>query len=1223
MKKIVIVMCALFAFVGGKQLSADIHFSSPQSTINLNANSKFYIDTAVLPVVGGTVTQVDTAEIFGGSIEVSNDGRFLHGGGDTTSVGLYGNFSQLANGTFVLAGNTKLAATFGTIDGPINVSSTNNRIEGNAYLQNPITLLDSNTSLTLAVDNVINQPIILNGGTLVLEADVALGYNGKIVGPGIVDGQGAGSLRLSGTADQWSTELIFRNMHTIGLTGATTLTGTWSFEGESNLVGGGSTLDLLAEGCLNLEHNAVLKLSGVNVNNVVQNCLSLAPTSTLLFSDVNLSLSVTMTITSGTYLVKGGASTFRIGQQDLSFTATSLLLVDGGTVWLDCADNTGFFLFQGDNYPYIRKINGGQIRQLTDLAHISSESARRLLNGNVFTDIVLSQNLTLEPNQIITYSGNAQLDGGGVEILFSKGDLSQLNIPTGITATFKNVNLLRIANNTLNVSSGGTMRMLNDVLWELDQDVVLTEGRYVLGGATDVLRIRGNGGRKKLTLAPLDDHFAFIISSNTVLLEDIELVGIENVQYSFTVDPGNNRIVGVVGVTDTSVVDITRDTNMSLLVQGRDAGIVLLANNVTLSGSILFGLAPENVLNVFFALQSGADLPNVSFADGFCPLTSVGGNAGINFLNDQVTLNLLRDKSVVAGERSFISGKAITITTNPIRVASTQFTVRQGTDLAPSGMPNPIDLISSRTPTLFDDLNGGLFSAHQLHEFSTMRSLAEARYKTYLNDCVNLRSMETRGRILIPTPTVRVMGRMALSRGVGDIALTAGGSLTRFLPDNWVPFSVSLTGGSKLEQKRVRALAPIPLRDPAELQIASDGTFAGLKEVDTLYVTKGQNVVAVSSDFNILGNLSIDEGAELIFQLSDGATLTFGNYQDGATPSWIAGVPLGYQLTLPKNSTIRFVGNGTVRFADGSQIICQGSTFSANIAIDNPRYFNDDRPEIIVSDNAQLSVADHRRLTVQGRGKINVTTNGEINVADGKLTLGAADSDYFDLKVSRHGYVRASIPRSLSSDNYTLASRIIFNQGFFNLYFTDRSALEIGDRGIVEMSLNNNAQTHAFINSWTFASQGALTVSQGGTLSLGDNRYAPAGNANVILPVNWDNRGGDITGGGIIQAVDGTVEGGRVLFQAILQKEFFATSSSVNLDIVKSLSKVTTSLIKGLDYKLANGTYQLTTGSGVSVTLKPTDVLISEDARTGDITGLQSDGQSFKITSGGLRLIVS
>ena len=175
-------------------------------------------------------------------------------------------------------------------------------------------------------------------------------------------------------------------------------------------------------------------------------------------------------------------------------------------------------------------------------------------------------------------------------------------------------------------------------------------------------------------------------------------------RYSFTTDSSTNRIVGVVGLMGTSVVDVTRDKNMSLLVNGRDSGLVLLANNVTLSGAVLFGLAPENVLNIMFALQSGAELPNVSFADGFCSMTSLGGNAGINFLNDQVTLNLLREKSMTAGERSFLSGKAVIITTNPIRVASTQFTLRQGTDLSPSGMPNPINLITTREPTLFDDL---------------------------------------------------------------------------------------------------------------------------------------------------------------------------------------------------------------------------------------------------------------------------------------------------------------------------------------------------------------------------------------------------------------------------------------------------------------------------------------------------------------------------------------
>lgn len=1189
--------------------------------MSINNGSTFFIDVPVFSVIGGTVVQTSGGDVVGGSIVVSNDGHFINGIGGG-SVGLYGNFSQLSDGSFSLAGNTRLSGTFGPISGPVNVSNTNNRIEGNAFFQHPVTLLDTNTTLTLAVSNVVNQPIYLNGGTLVLDEDISLGYGGRVVGPGVVDGQGVGSLRFSGTSDQWSSALIFRNIHTIGLSGETKLTGSWRFEGESNLVGGGSGLDFRGLGVFEVAPNAILKLSGVQLINLVQSSLCLAPTSTIVLSDVNLSTSLTMTMSSGTYLVKS-ASTLSVGLNDISFTGSSILQVDRATLWLDGADSSGSTLFQGDSSFNIRKVNGGTIRQATDQDHISSTSSRRLLSGSVFGDITLTENISLKPNQTITYSASALLDGNGASILFSKGGIGQFNISTGLTVNLRSINLTRLSNNTMRIASGGTVNLENDVLWELDQDITLTTGRFVMTGATDVLRIRGNGGRKKLTLAPQDDNFLFSISSNTVLLEDIEFVGIENVRYSFTTDSSTNRIVGVVGLMGTSVVDVTRDTNMSLLVNGRDSGLVLLANNVTLSGAVLFGLAPENVLNIMFALQSGAELPNVSFADGFCSMTSLGGNAGINFLNDQVTLNLLREKSMTAGERSFLSGKAVIITTNPIRVASTQFTLRQGTDLSPSGMPNPINLITTREPTLFDDLGGAALSAYQLSALKLIRTEAEENYHSYLNECARIRSLETRGRITLPTPTVRVMGRMALSRGIGDIALTAGGSVHKFLPDNWVPFSVSLTGGSRLEQRRVRTLVPIPLRDTADLQIASDGTFAGVKETDTLYVTKGQNVVAVSSDFNILGNVSIDEGAELVFELSNGAMLTFGKYQEGVTPSWDAGLPLGYQLTLPKNSTIRFTGNGSVRFADGSEIICQGSTIENNISIENRRLYNDDRPEMVVSNYAQLSVADHRRLAIRGRAKINVTTNGEINVADGKLTLGSADSDYFDLNVTRHGFIRASVPRSLTSTNYTPAARLVLNQGFFNLLFAERSAFEVGDRGLVEVSLNNNVQTRAFVNTWTFATQGCLTISAGGILSFGSNRYAPAGDSNVILPITWDNRGGEAIGGGVIRAVDGTVSGGQILFQAVLQKSFFETSTSTNVDIVKSLSRVTPSFVGAFDYKLLDGTYVVRMASGSVATLQTGDVLLSEDLRAGTVSGIQFDGRRFTLSSSGTRLVAN
>lgn len=1195
-------------------------FSAENSTVNLNASSKLFIDASVLPIVGGTVTQSDTADVIGGMVVVSNEGHFIHGVG-STAVGLFGNFTQLANGTFVLGGGTKLSATFGPINGPVSVSGVDNRIEGNAYFQQPITLLDSNTTLTLAVGSLINQPIYLNGGTIYLDSDVVLGYAGTIVGPGTIDGLGGGSLRLSGTSNQWNTSLTFKNLRCLELAGATLLTGTWSFQGETNMVGCGSWIDTAATGILNLAPNAVLKMNGIQMGNIVGNTLCLSPTSTIVLSDSNLSTSVTMTFTSGS-LVVNSSSIITMGLHDFFVSGSGFLIMDGGTLWLDASDDSALTLFQNDNYHWIKKYNGGQIRQLTDLDHVSAGATRRLLNGHVTGDIFLTENISLRNLQAIVYADSAILDGGGASILFSKGVLSQLFVPSGISLTLRNINLMRITNGTFGLPSNAQMYISNDVLWELDQDVVLSTGRFRMTGATDVLRVRGNGGRKKLTLAPADDYFEFVIASNTMLLEDIELVGIENVQYSYTTDQSGNSLVGAVALMGTSVVDIKRDTNMSLLVNDRNSGIVLVNNNLTLSGQVLFGLAPENVLNIIFSLQTGNDLPVVNFADGFCTMSSIAGNAGINFLNDQVTLNLLREKSLIAGERSFISGKNVKVTTNPIRVASTQFTLRQGTDLSSVGIPNPIDLITTRTPTLFDDLWGPSITAYQLKELDVMRLYAQSNYQKYIDDCVALRMIETRGALLVPTPTVRVMGRLALSRGVGDVALTAGGSIHRFLPDNWVPFTASLTGGSSLEQRRIRTYAPIPLRDPAALQIPSDGTFAGIKETDTLYVTNGQNTVSVASDFNILGTLSIDEGAELIFSLSNGAVLTFGQYLDGVAPNWNAGLPTGYVLTLPKNSTVRFVGNGSVRFADGSQIVCRGETFDQSVSMENPRTFDDNRPEIVVSDFAQLLVSDHHRLLIKGRGKINVTTNGEINVGDGILTLGNSDGDFFDINVTRQGSIRASVPRNLVANAYTLEARCIFNNGFFNLSFSDSASLEIGDRGIVEVSLNMNNRTKAFINKWTFASQGLLNVASGGILSFGDNTYAPASDFNVVYPMVWDNRAGEVSGGGIIRSVDGSVSGGNVLFQAILQKQFFAAADKTNYQLVRSLSRVSPQLTRALDYKLSDGSYKLELSSGTTVALRSTDTIVSENVVTGDITGTQIDGQSFRITNGGVRLAV-
>ncbi|MBM3894015.1 hypothetical protein FJ366_00215 [Candidatus Dependentiae bacterium] len=1198
-----------------KPTAKPFNFSSPYSTMNLNAGSKLFLNSGVFEVVGGTVTQEEGATVYG-EIRVTEDGRYVHESG-TTAVGLYGNFTQLTSGEFVLGGNTRMSATFGPISGAVLVRNQNNRIEGNAYFQQSVTLENSSAVLTLAVGTVISKPIYLNGGTLILDSDLSFGYEGYLVGPGTVDGQGAGSLRFSGTADQWNTGLTFKNVHTLELSGSTKLTGTWNFEGETNIIGGGCLLDTRALGILNLRTGAVVKMNGVKIGNMKQNTLSLTPTSTAFFSDSTLSLAETITLTSGTWYVNSD-SVFSIKENELFVSTQGRLMVDACTLWLDSSDTTGLTLFQGNDSLFVKKYNQGLLRVMTDMDKVTSGASRRLLNGDVLDDIVLTENLSLRTNQFITYGGSAVLDGSGTSILFARGSVGQLNVPSGVTLTIRNLNLMRITNGVLNVPTGARLNISNDVLIELDQNTTLSTGIFTMIGRTDILRIRGNGGRKKLILAPADEGFQFNIRSNTLMLEDVELIGIEHIQYSFTTDAYDNRIVGVVGLDGVSVIDITRDTNMSLMVNGRDSGLVLLNNNLTLSGSVLFGLAPENILNIMFALQTGSDLPRVTLGDGFCTLTSVGGNAGINFINDQVTLDLLKDKSIIAGERSFISGKNIIVTTSPIRVASTQFSIRQGTDLSSSGIENPIDVITSRSPSLFSDLMGDLWTAYHLKEFENIREKAERDYSAYLDETVFTRSLETRRRISVPAPTVRVMGRLALSRAVGAVALTGGGSVHRFLPDNWIPFSASLTGGSKLEQNRVRPYTPIPLRDPASLQTPSQGTFAGLKETDVLYVTKGQNIMTINSNFNILGDLEIDEDAELIFDLANGAILTFGHYNEGFIPRWGTGTPQGYDLRLPKNSTLRFRGNGTVRFSDGSQIIFEGSTFVETISIENPRNYDDNRPELVISDFALLDVSDHHRLVIKGRGKVNIATNGSLNVGDGLLTIGMTDADFFDFKVFRAGSIGVSVPRQKIADAYSMEARCSFNHGFFNLNFSDKGTLKIGDRGVVELGLNYNESTRGFINEFYFKSQAVLDISEGGALVFGQNYYAPAGLDNLILPMKWDNQAGEIYGGGLVRAVDGSVSGGRTLFQAVLQRAFFATSESSGYQIVRNLSKYTSLLRRAIDYYLPDGNYYLEFPSGTRVSLNFGDIIRAEDPTTGVVSGVFGTSQ-FNITPGGLR----
>jgi hypothetical protein len=456
---------------------------------------------------------------------------------------------------------------------------------------------------------------------------------------------------------------------------------------------------------------------------------------------------------------------------------------------------------------------------------------------------------------------------------------------------------------------------------------------------------------------------------------------------------------------------------------------------------------------------------------------------------------------------------------------------------------------------------------------------------------------------------------------MGDLSLAPGSELNNFSLDKEEAFTAHLTGNARIEQRRSRKFMALPLRQPSVLRTDSSGVYDGFKASDKLFVSGLKNAFALYSDFEFLGELVMEENSDLTFELNNGAVLTFGSYKPSITPDWESSSGTsGYKLTLPKNTALTFKGSGTVRFADGSEIIMQGTAFDEATSEDDSTVFDDDRPELSIENFAQLSTNDHRRLTLKGRGKVNVRNNGEIFVGDGKLSWGSQSTDYIDCLVERKGELRLAVPRSITSEEYTPQAHMSFKTGFFNLVFDHQGALRVGDRGLCELSLDNNEQTIAFINAFVMSNNALLDVKSSGTLALGDNKYSIT-EGSTTHPMFWDNRDGEVTGEGFIKHV--ASNSARTTFIAKIQGQNFDMNDKENVSIVKKLATASKNLITAIDYYDESGVHKLLTGDGKLVTLETGDVITFEStsSRTqGTVFGTQADGRRFRITKSGVRV---
>lgn len=601
----------------------------------------------------------------------------------------------------------------------ISVEGEGNKVEGYFNVEEDLYFEDADAELTMAIQNALAANIFLNGGTLILDDDLKFADNKVIIGPGLVDIAGY-SLCLGGFYDEdniWDSEITFKNATDIKLNGNIELTGKWIFENTGKINGKGTVIDMSAGGEIVIKgttlflENVIIRGIGDGMGKITFEPHESDPDSKpmLQLSGVTIELYDDYMMQTGDIIVDSEVI-FILRDKVWTFDGRSKLVLNGRL-------NLDVFKFEGS-----QRIETGQVRAPLTLFvdHLLNEanvqfnilsgnlelnangsvievadrsigvdlSESILLGGNVTDDLDLSRNLNLAPGQTITVGGNMSLDGKGSVVTFSNQNSPQFIVKKGKTVTLKNISLSRINKNTFKFGKGSKIRLGQNVQFDLNGDLDVDSGQFILDGRLNLFELRGLAGKHKFTLTS-DRDKRFNLRKGSLSFQNIEFEGLEHVEGGPT-----SSIV----LAGNATVVINQDTSLNFDVERKNNELLFIKDAVDLSGSIgFFGDASSNILSIKFSLlerPTGNTGRRKGVKKGW-PLLIFSGDtgvfltaddglgfepnrnlAGLRFEDRKLAIKLKNENAFVIENNSFLKCRKLHILDFPMKQQSSHFTLK-------------------------------------------------------------------------------------------------------------------------------------------------------------------------------------------------------------------------------------------------------------------------------------------------------------------------------------------------------------------------------------------------------------------------------------------------------------------------------------------------------------------------------------------------------------------
>lgn len=310
--------------------------------------------------------------------------------------------------TNLMKGGDEMFLIRGTLTPYTYVQNANNVLHGNGDVSGKIILQDSDAGLTLNVNGVFSNDINLNGGTVTLEHDALFSQNAIITGPGTID-LGAYTLGF-GITDLSVTDSInwTSNGGSISLNSQIELSGTWTFNGDCTLDGGGQTLILKPGGKIVVAMDSTLvikhlQIKGIKENNVWCAC-----------DDCSLVLDNVLWCQEGDYDFPLGSILFKNentfeGAYTFSYESSQTSTIQKNSRWHVCGDMT-LAMGRKEAVNYVEPLyfeDKTSTLKLNKCTFIITASGMRLTKGkfSVSHDVLLEVNSTGSTNGLIFGDG--------------------------------------------------------------------------------------------------------------------------------------------------------------------------------------------------------------------------------------------------------------------------------------------------------------------------------------------------------------------------------------------------------------------------------------------------------------------------------------------------------------------------------------------------------------------------------------------------------------------------------------------------------------------------------------------------------------------------------------------------------------------------------------------------------------------------------------------------